>query len=47
MLRWFLFRTRLGEALLIALEQWAGLAVVQNDWLADQPSGKPVAEGGE
>ena len=41
LLRWLLFETRLGELLLAYLERCVGLAVVQADWLAIQPSGKP------
>jgi hypothetical protein len=40
-LRWLLFETRFGELLLVFLEQKAGLAIVQADWLAAQPAGKP------
>ena len=40
-LRWLLFETRLGELLLVCLERYVGLAVVQADWLASQPSGQP------
>jgi hypothetical protein len=39
--RWFLFHTKAGEALLILLERSTGLAVVQSDWLAMQRSGEP------
>ena len=46
LLRWLLFETRVGEALLAFLEKRAGLAVVQAEWLAAQPSGMPhVASG--
>jgi hypothetical protein len=38
--RWFLFETGIGELLLTLLERTTGLAVVQSEWLADQPSGK-------
>lgn len=41
--RWLLFETRLGEWLLIFLEQKIGLAVVSADWLAGQRSGEPMA----
>lgn len=41
--RWLLFETRVGEMFLAVLEHWAGLAVVQVDWLAVQRSGKPKA----
>jgi hypothetical protein len=40
-LRWLLFETKLGELLLVYLERCVGLAVVQADWLAIQPSGRP------
>ena len=42
-LRWLLFETKLGELLLVCLERCVGLAVVQADWLAAQPSGEPRA----
>ena len=45
-LRWLLLETRAGELLLAILERKAGLAVVQSDWLGDQPSGAPIAESG-
>jgi hypothetical protein len=45
--RWFLFETRLGEALLAQIERRLGLAVVRADWLADQYSGRPQAVGGQ
>jgi hypothetical protein len=38
--RWVLFRTRIGELLLVLLEQQTGLAVVQADWLAGCHSGE-------
>jgi hypothetical protein len=41
--RWLLFETRVGELFLTILEHWAGLAVVQVDWLAVQCSGEPKA----
>jgi hypothetical protein len=41
--RWFLFETKLGEWLLVLLEQKVGLAVVQADWLCALPSGMPAA----
>ena len=41
--RWFLFHTKIGEALLTLLERHAGLAVVQNNWLAVRRSGEPKA----
>ena len=41
LVRWLLFHTKAGEALLILLERYAGLAVVQSDWLAMQRSGEP------
>jgi hypothetical protein len=40
--RWFLFETKLGELLLALLERWAGLCVVDADWLGEQPSGIPT-----
>ena len=42
-LRWLLFETKPGNLLLALLEKTAGLAVVQAEWLADQPSGTPHA----
>ena len=42
LVRWVLFRTKIGELLLTLLEQKAGLAVVQADWLAGRRSGKPT-----
>ena len=42
-LRWLIFETKLGEVLLVLLEQKVGLAVVQADWLAEQRSGEPAA----
>lgn len=41
--RWLLFETRGGEILLAVFERWAGLAVVQVDWLAGRRSGEPKA----
>ena len=41
LVRWVLFGTKIGELLLTLLEQKAGLAVVQADWLAGCRSGKP------
>ncbi len=41
--RWFLFETKVGEALLVFLERKIGLAVVQADWLGAQRSGQPAA----
>ena len=41
--RWFLFKTKLGELLLNLLEKSTGLAVVRADWLAVQHSGEPKA----
>lgn len=43
LLRWLLFETRMGEMLLVFLERKVGLAVVQAEWLAMQPSGEPAA----
>jgi len=43
MIRWLLFETRLGEALLVLLERHVGLALVRVDWLAEQHSGEPTA----
>ena len=45
-LRWLLFETKAGNLLLALLEKTAGLAVVQAEWLADQPSGTPHTAGG-
>lgn len=45
-LRWLLFETKPGNLLLALLEKTAGLAVVQAEWLADQPSGTPYAARG-
>ena len=42
LVRWVLFGTKIGELLLTLLEQKAGLAVVQADWLAACRSGKPT-----
>ena len=41
MIRWLLFETRVGEALLLLLERRVGLALVQANWLAEQSSGEP------
>lgn len=38
-IRWLLFETKLGEWFLVALEHWAGLCVVQADWLGAQSCG--------
>ena len=46
MIRWFLFETWFGALLLTLLEEKAGLAVVQSDWLGDQLSGAPIADSG-
>jgi hypothetical protein len=43
MIRWLLFETRLGEVLLVLLERHVGLALVQANWLAEQPSGEPTS----
>ena len=43
LVRWFMFHTKAGEALLTLLERHVGLAVVQSDWLATQRSGEPKA----
>jgi len=43
LLRWLLFETRMGEVFLVFLERRMGLAVVQAEWLAMQPSGEPAA----
>jgi hypothetical protein len=45
-MRWLLFETKPGNLLLALLEKTAGLAVVQAEWLADQPSGTPHAARG-
>ena len=45
-LRWLLFETKAGNLLLALLEKTAGLAVVQAEWLADQPSGTPHTASG-
>ena len=42
LLRWLLFETRVGETLLTLLERKMGLAIVQAEWLAVQPSGEPA-----
>jgi hypothetical protein len=44
MAKWFLFHTRVGGLLVAALENWAGLALVDADWLGSQPSGMPVSQ---
>ena len=41
MIGWLLFETKLGEVLLVLLERYVGLALVQADWLAGQRSGEP------
>lgn len=41
MIKWLLFETRIGEALLALLERHMGLALVRADWLAEQRSGEP------
>jgi len=38
LVRWFLFQTKTGEWLLEALERWAGICIVQADWLGAQPA---------
>ena len=43
LLRWLLFETRMGEMFLVFLERRVGLAVVQAEWLAMQPSSEPTA----
>jgi hypothetical protein len=40
--KWFLFESKVGLWLLALLERKAGLAVVDADWLGQQPSGWPV-----
>jgi hypothetical protein len=45
LLRWLLFETGVGETLLTFLERKVGLAIVQAEWLAVQPSGEPAAMG--
>jgi hypothetical protein len=47
LIRWLLFSTRGGEWLLALLEKTTGLAIVQAEWLANQPSGVPRSLGGE
>ena len=42
MIKRFLFHTGLGSLLVAALEKWAGLALVDAEWLGSQPSGMPV-----
>jgi len=42
--RWLLFETRLGLALLALLERTVGLAIVDADWLCLQPSGVPTTQ---
>ena len=41
LVRWLLFETWIGELLLLFLERYVGLAVVQAEWLAVQRSGEP------
>ncbi len=43
MIRWLLFKTGLGEVLLVLLERHVGLALVQANWLAEQRGGEPKA----
>ena len=45
--KWVLFETRLGEWLLVLLERACGLAVVQAEWLAEQPGVAPQTSGGD
>ena len=42
-IRWLLFQTKLGEVLLVFLEQKVGLAIVTAEWLAALPGGEPKA----
>jgi hypothetical protein len=42
MLKRLLFETRLGEWLLASLERWAGLAVVDANWLGHQRPTAPA-----
>lgn len=42
MIRKLLFETKLGEWLLAILERKAGLAIVEAEWLAEQPAGRPT-----
>jgi hypothetical protein len=42
-LRRLLFETSMGEMFLVFLERKLGLAIVQAEWLAAQPGGKPKA----
>jgi hypothetical protein len=46
LVKWFLFRTKAGEILLVLLERHVGLAVVHSEWLAKQRSGEPRAVTG-
>ena len=41
-IKWLLFKTKVGALLLALLEQRVGLAVVRADWLGAQLSGEPV-----
>jgi hypothetical protein len=41
-IRWLLFKTKVGAVLLALLERRAGLAVVRADWLEAQYCGEPV-----
>lgn len=43
-LRWMLFETTAGQLLLLLLEKWAGLAVVEAGWLGEQEAPWPLAE---
>ena len=43
MIRWLLFETKLGEALLVLMERHLGLALVQTSWLAEQLTAEPTA----
>ena len=40
LIKWLLFETWIGELLLLFLERFGGLAVVEADWLAVQRSGE-------
>jgi hypothetical protein len=42
LVRWLLFETKVGEVLLVFLEQKVGLAVIAADRLAMQRSGRPT-----
>jgi hypothetical protein len=42
MIRWLLFETKLGEALLVLIERHMGLALVQASWLAEQRTAEPT-----